>query len=214
MGYFSDFWKGGEGQTEAAFHSSAFHKFFEGYVEQKKIDPLTGRLKITRVYVAPYYVRQGSDAEWKKAKALTTLMYLLSLFLLVLSATILELDAPAKYYQCIVACSYMCAFYTLYVFIQYLSAPRKMTIGDYRRFYPALPKSCLVTSVFIFAAVAARLISAIAASNRISWELLLGFICHIGAGASMLGIYLREHDTIYGIVDNENADANGVLIQR
>lgn len=214
MGYFSEFWKGGEGQTEAAFHSSAFHKFFEGYVEQKRIDPLTGRHKITRVYVAPYYVRRGSDAEWKKAKALTSLMYLLSLFLLVLSTTMLELDTPAKIYQCIVACGYVCAFYTLYVFIQYLSAPRKMTIGNYRAFYPALPKSCLVTSIFLFAAVPARLISAILASSSVSFALLLGFLCHISAAASMLGIYLREHSTIYDTADNENASENGVLIQR
>lgn len=214
MSYFSEFWKGGEGQTEAAFHSSAFHKYFEGYVEEKKVDPATGKTRIVRTYTAPYYVRQGSDAEWKWAKVLTVCLYLLSMVLLILSATVLELESPAKYYQIFVAGGLVCAFYILYVFIQYLSAPRKMTIGNYRAFYPALHKSCLVASVFIFAAIPARLLNAILTANAVSAELILGFVCLAGSGASMLGIYLRERETIYDIVDNEQAGETGFQIRR
>lgn len=214
MGYFKEFWKGGEGQTEAAVHSGAFHKYFEGYVEQKQSDPRTGRSRIVRIYVAPYYLRRGTDAQWKQAKACSGALYLLSMVLFLLSVTVLELENPAKFYQFFIAGGFLCAFYTTYVFLHYLSAPRKMTIGVYRSFCPALERSCLVTACFLLAAVPARLLCAILAASPFTFGTLGGFVCLAGAGGAMLGIWLLEHRSVYDMVENKNADVSGFRVQR
>lgn len=214
MSFFRDFWKGGDGQTEAAVHSRAFHSYFEGYVERQRIDPRTGRRSIVRVYTAPYRVRRGSTAQWKRAKIVTALIYLLALLLFILSTSALELSAPAKLYQCIVACCYLCALYASYVFLSYLTAPRRMTVGDYRRFFPAFPKSCLVTAVFLALSFAARLLSAIWSTEPLGAKALLGFPCQLGAILLMLWIYRQEGSATYDAVENENAEETGVLIQR
>lgn len=214
MGNFKDFWKGGERQTEAAIHSSAFHKYFEGYVEQKQIDPRTGRSKIVRIYVAPYYLLQGTDAQWKQAKVRNGALYLLFMALFLLSVTVLELENPAKYYQFFIAGSFLCAFYTTYVFLHYLSAPRKMTVGTYRSFSPMLEKSCLVTACFLLAAVPARLLCAILTAAPFTLRTLGGFICLAGAGGACLGIWLLERRSVYTTAENENAGVSGFRVRR
>ena len=214
MGYFKEFWKGGEGQTEAAVHSGAFHRHFEGYVEQKQGDPRTGRSKIVRIYAAPYYLRRGTDAQWIRAKLEVAALYLLAMVLFLLSVTALELEKPEKYYQFFIAVGFMCAFYTAYVLLHYLFAPRKMTIGTYRSFCPQLQKSCLVTAFFLFAAVCARALCTVLAPVSITLYFFGGFVCLIGAGGAMLGIWLLERRSVYDTVENENASVSGFRIQR
>lgn len=214
MSFFSEYWKGGEGQTEASFHSLSYHSFFEGYVEKKELDPRTGRVKWNRIYTAPYYVRRGTDAQWKRSKLLTAALYLLSGALLFLSSTVLELTAPAKLYQCILAIGYLCAFYTLYVVIHFLAAPRKMTIGEHRAISPKLEKSSLVSSVCIFAALAARIASAALSAGSVTGRGWLGFFCLALSGASMLAINRMEHASGYETEDNPRADEHGYQVQR
>lgn len=214
MGFFKEYWKGGEGQTEAAFHSSSFHSYFEGYIEKKQIDPATGKSKIVRIYAAPYYVRSSTNADWIKVKLRATLLFLLSASLLILSSSIFELEDPAKYYQIFVAGGLICEFFLLYVFLKFLSAPRKMTIGTYRAVCPTMYRLCLASAVFIFCAIPARLVNAVLLQSRVSVSLLLGFACLAVSGASMLGLFFLEKKVVYTIEDNEHADENGFQIQR
>ena len=214
MGFFKEYWKGGEGQTEGAFHSSSFHSYFEGYIEKKQVDPATGKSKIVRIYAAPYHVRSGSDSDWMKAKLRVAVMYVLSVALLILASSVLELDVPAKYYQIFIAAGLICDFFLLYVLIKFLSAPRKMTIGTFRSFHPAICRLSIAAAVIVFCAVPARLVNVIV--NRCSADLsvLTGFLCLAGSGAAMLGLYLQERKAVYDIVDHENAEENGFQIQR
>ena len=214
MGFFKEYWKGGEGQTEAAYHSSSFHSYFEGYVEQKQTDPKTGRSKIVRIYTAPYRVRCATDARWLVEKLHTILAYLCSVALLILSATALELEEPAKYYQFFVAGSLLCDFFLLYILLRFLSSPRKMTIGDYRAIYPKLHQAARVSAIFILGAIPARLINAILIHNPLDLPLIAGFLSLAGSAAAMLHLFLREKKAVYKVEDNENADANGFLVQR
>lgn len=214
MGRFREFWTGGEGQTEAAVHSRAFHKYFEGYAERKQSDPRTGKSKIVRAYVAPYRLREGTDAQWKQAKARNGALYLLFAVLFLLSVTVLELDDPEKYYQFFIAGGFLCAFYATYVFLHYLFAPRKMTIGTYRSFHPAMEKSFLVTACFLLAAVPARLVCAILTASPFGLRTVGGFICLAGAGGACLSIWLLERRSVYITEENENADADGFRVRR
>lgn len=214
MGFFKEYWKGGEGQTEAAYHSSSFHSFFEGYVEQKQTDPKTGRTKIVRIYTAPYRVRCDTDSRWLAEKLCTLLAYLCSVTLLILAATVLELEEPAKYYQFFIAGSLICDFILLYILLRFLSAPRRMTVGDYRGICPKLYQAALVSAVLVFLAIPARLINAVLTHSRFSLTLAAGFLCLAGSGASMLWLFLREKKAVYRIEDNEQADVNGFLVQR
>lgn len=214
MGFFKEYWKGGEGQTEAAYHSSSFHSYFEGYVEQKQTDPRTGRAKIVRVYTAPYRVRCDTEARWLAEKAIAALLYLSSVILLILSATVLELAEPAKYYQLFVAGSLLCDFILLYILLRFLSAPRKMTIGDYRAVCPKLHQTALVSAVFLLLAIPARLVNAILTHNTFHLKLVAGFLCLIVSCGAMVFLFLRERKAVYRFEDNEHADENGFLVQR
>lgn len=214
MGFFKEYWKGGEGQTEAAFHSSSFHSYFEGYVEQKQTDPRTGRAKIVRIYTGPYRVRCATESRWLAEKLFTAGAYLSSVVLLILAATVLELEEPAKYYQLFIAGSLLCDFFLLYILLRFLSAPRKMTIGDYRAICPKLYQAGLVSAVFAGLAIPARLVNAILTRSRFDLTLVGGFLCLAGSAAAMLMLFLREKKAVYEIEDNENADVNGFLVQR
>lgn len=214
MGYFKEYWKGGEGQTEGAYHSSFFHSYFEGYVEQKQSDPRTGRTKIVRIYTAPYRVRCASDAQWRTTKLGTMLLYLSSVVFLILAATALELENPAKYYQLFVAGSLVCDFFLLYILFRFLSAPRKMTIGDYRAVYPKLYRMALASAVFTVLAFLARLINEILISHPINLKLIMGFFCLVGSAITMAFLFFREKNAIYNMEDNEHAEENGFQVQR
>lgn len=214
MGYFKEYWKGGEGQTEGAYHSSSFHSYFEGYVEQKQTDPRTGRAKIVRIYTAPYRVRCASDAQWRAAKLGTMLLYLSSAVFLILAATVLELENPAKYYQLFVAGSLVCDFFLLYILLRFLSAPRKMTIGDYRAVYPGLYRIALASAVFTSLAFPARLMNWILSGQPINLKCITGLLCIAASGTSMLCLFLREKKAVYNIEDNEHAEENGFQVQR
>ena len=214
MGFFKEYWKGGEGQTEGAYHSSSFHSYFEGYVEQKHTDPRTGRSKIVRIYTAPYRVRCATNARWLIAKLHTTLLYLCSVILLVLAATVLELEEPAKYYQFFVAMALVCDFFLLYKLLRFLSAPRRMTIGDYRAVYPGLHRLALVSAVFAFLALPARLVNAALSGDPMGLRLVAGFLCLAGSCAAMFFLFFREKNAVYNVEDNEHSEENGFQVQR
>ena len=214
MGFYKEYWKGGEGQTEGAYHSSSFHSFFEGYVEQKQTDPRTGRTKIVRIYTAPYRVRCASEKQWRITKLQTSLLYLCAVILLVLAATVFELENPAKYYQLFVAGSLVCDFFLLYILIRYVSSPRKLTVGDYRAVYPGLYRLALVCAVSTFLALPTRLVNVIASGQTFSVNMLMGFSCLAGSGASLLFLFFREKNAVYNVEANEHAEENGFQVQR
>jgi len=214
MVFFKEYWKGGEGQTEGAFHSSSFHSYFEGYIEKKQVDPATGRSKIVRIYAAPYHVRSGSDSDWGKAKLRAAVMYVLSVALLILSSSVLELEMPAKYYQIFIAGGLICDFFLLYVLIKFLFAPRKMTIGTFRSFHPTICRLSIAAAVIVFCAVPARLVNMLLSRCPADLSVLMGFLSLAGSGAAMLGLYLQERKALYDTVDNESAEEHGFQIQR
>ena len=214
MGYFKEYWKGGEGQTEGAYHSSFFHSYFEGYVEQKQTDPKTGRTKIVRIYTGPYRVRCTSDAQWRTTKLGTILLYVSSVVFLILAATVLELENPAKYYQLFVAGGLVCDFFLLYILLRLLSAPRKMTIGDYRAVYPGLHRMALVSAMFTSFALPARIANAMLSHQPVKLNFIMGLLCIAASGISMFCLFFREKRAAYNIEDNEHAEENGFQIQR
>lgn len=57
-------------------YNRAYHRHFEGYVEQEVCDPATGRKRIQRLYVGPYYRHKLTDKAWKKLKAAYIVLFL------------------------------------------------------------------------------------------------------------------------------------------
>lgn len=68
------------------YHSRAYHRFFEGYTEEKTMDE-TGKIRITYVYTGEYYEPVRTREQYVKDKIWTTCMSVLAAALFVFAGT-------------------------------------------------------------------------------------------------------------------------------
>lgn len=112
-------------------HSSAYHRYFEGYAERECYDE-KGKRHIERVYVGNYYRRAVSDGQHKALKAQYAVMYLLSLAVFLFAGTRDTQLNTARYVYIPVILSLVAMLCLLVTIVFNLIAPREMVIRAYR----------------------------------------------------------------------------------
>lgn len=120
------------GQRETGFrHRNYYHKHFMGYTEVRRVNA-KGRIISERHYTAPWQRHDLSDRRWVLTKlayvlgtVLTTVLFLWALVQRVPSNSAALVAAPGFLSGLLVLLLWMAVF-------TYVSAPRKMTLWEYR----------------------------------------------------------------------------------
>lgn len=120
------------GERDTGFrHRNYYHKNFMGYTEIRRVNQ-NGRIVIERCYTAPWQHHCLSDKQWVLTKVayvlgvlLTTALYLWALIQRVPSNSAVLVAAPGFLSGLLVVLLWMAVF-------TYVSAPRKMTLWEYR----------------------------------------------------------------------------------
>lgn len=111
-------------------YNKSYHRFFEGYVEKKVLDPATGKTHIERVYAGDYYHHKMDEKSWKRLKIKYILIYAWALICLVLQGIS---QSATRWYTILPIVLGMIALVWLgfYVFA-YACNPRELNIRQYR----------------------------------------------------------------------------------
>lgn len=126
------------------FHSRAYHKHFEGYVETKRTTP-SGRMRIERVYIGPRY-RQAVSGAVCAAVRIGYLALFAVMAALLVSVGLMCTEADTVWYTALPELATILALtamgYTLLV--NYLFVPRSMTVGDYKSASVSLRREAVI----------------------------------------------------------------------
>ncbi len=216
MALFHNFWAKDDSTTRSAYHSAAYHSFFEGYVERKQTDPKTGKPVIVRVYTAEYIRRSGTDRQWVCNKIMVTAVYFLILAIYLLGSMQLSLNRISKYFELLPAIGIIFYFYLFYVLIKFLIAPRKMTVGEYKAYTPGLCRAFRLIAVVSFLDVACavmELAAGLVLNGDFETGLLLSVLCYAVCSAGMFFLYHIEYNAVYDHLENESSDEGGIMIR-
>ena len=120
------------GERETGFrHRNYYHKHFMGYTEVRRVNA-KGRIVLERHYTAPWQWHNLTDGQW----VLTKLGYVLGAILTtVLFLWALAQRIPSNSAALVAVPGFLSALFLLLLWMAvfaYVSAPRKMTLWEYR----------------------------------------------------------------------------------
>lgn len=205
MGLFS--WKQ-DARTDHSWHSASFHQYFEGYTETKVTDPATGRTRIQRIYTDPYYYKDISDSKWKIEKLLYIAAFAASLVLFEI-CTAFGASNAKLYTQIPQILTTLCFLYCLYVNINYLFSPRRMTTGQYNSASVRLISAYKLIMLPIAASVLAELVYIVLPDHPDKTLALVSMAGFFISGLLCFLICRHEDSVTYKQLLNENAGVPG-----
>ena len=130
-----------EDRDTHAWHSSAYHRFFEGYQETETVDE-KGHRQIRRVYMGTVWRQALPTRRYVLLRIGYALLLILTIAALVLAGR-QEANAATAFYVVLTEMATICLLawtgYTLVV--NYLFIPREMTVHDYRASHVALSRA-------------------------------------------------------------------------
>ena len=193
------------------WHSSAYHRYFEGYTEREVVNE-KGKVKIQRVYIGDWYVR---DLDKKQRILLPVMLFLMlaaasALFVICAVQTI-----PANMTWYTAVCQFaagMCLAWNLVAWIEYIASPRKMTIGDYNSSTVRFRRSSIASVGALFLCALVLVICAFIYPEYIGAHLLCALGCGIGGGLMFVSNRI-EKNVPYKIIPNSaEPDSDSVYI--
>lgn len=138
-------------------HSSAFHRYFEGYAEHR-VPQEDGTFQIERFYVGEYYRQDLSDRGRLGIRLLYVLLFFLSVRIFVLAGV---QNTGSNLFLGTIACQIgcVCAYIGLFfILIAYLTSKREMEVRTYRETSQSLRKCTRVLCCFQCGAAAMTLV--------------------------------------------------------
>lgn len=135
-----------EDRDSGIWHSRAYHDYFEGYTE-RVAKTKKGRTKIERRYTGNWYVQALEKREAILLRVVYVALFLLAVFCIVL-AGIMQGSAGQAFYAVIPELVTLCLLARLFyvLFVNYLFAPHRMTVGEFRSSSPALKRTALYSA--------------------------------------------------------------------
>jgi hypothetical protein len=191
------------------YHSTPYHRHFEGYTEMQITEP-NGSRKITRVYTGQYYSQDMSGKHRILNRLLYAALYIaaVALFLFCASAS-----NTTWYITAAQALAVLGFFRMLYVLINYMTAPQKMEVGFYRATSGPLIKSSRITAIALWLLSLLTLIYILLHTDKnVIAELIYmaGYVC---SGVAVFLISLFESRITYNRTRSEHeTSGNGVEI--
>ena len=182
-------------------HKSYYHKNFQGYTEIRRVNE-KGRITIERRYTAPWQRHRLTDGQWVLTKAgyvlgtlLSTVLFLWALSRRVPSNSAALAAAPGFLSGLLMLLLWMAVF-------TYVSAPRKMTLWEYRSGKSKIERFTRLASAAILATVAAKVIY-ICVWMDFSWEgEIPGLLALTVSAAPPVVIFLVERRMNYEELEN------------
>lgn len=202
--------------NDSRAHSNAYHRFFAGYTEAKKIKPGGSGYTIERVYTGQYYQR----AMGRRKSLLLKLLYVaivVSVIILFLSAASARVQTNSLWYVAlwealsIAFLVWMCTGIGNYIF-----SPEKMTVYEYNSSSGRIKKASLYTSI---ALLGTGLVSALwlgyNAKQIIAFDEIVPCIIKLFASAALVFILNRIESIVKyeKTLSEMSGKVNGVEIQ-
>lgn len=192
------------GERDTGFrHKSYYHKNFQGYTEIRRVNE-KGRISIERRYTAPWQRHRLTNMQWVLTKAAYMLGVLLStvLFLWALAQRI-----PSNSAALVAVPGFLSALLMLLLWMAvftYVSAPRKMTLWEYRSGKSKIERFTRLASAALLLTVAAKVIY-ICVWMDFSWEGEIASLLALAvAVVPPVLIFLFERRMDYEELENTN----------
>lgn len=193
------------GERETGFrHRNYYHKHFMGYTEIRRVNE-RGRIVIERCYTAPWQHHNISDKRWVLTKLayvlgalITSALYLWALVQRVPSNSAALVAAPGFLSGLLMVLLWMAVF-------AYVSAPRKMTLWEYRSGKGKIERYTRLAAAAILLTVIAKIVF-ICVWMDFHWEgEILPTVVLAIAALPLIGVYIAEHKMDYDEIRNENS---------
>lgn len=201
----------GDGQS-AAFHSRSYHRHFEDWAEVQHTDE-NGRVHIERVYVGTYYISALSRQKLTLMKAGYILAWMLALALFIVGAVQQTEINSLWYVTAFEAAATACMFWMLIALINYMTAPGKKTVNDYRSSSLAVRYSSAVAGGALILTAASALVWKLIHLHDGSGNHWLIIMLFILAGGLCFGMNRIENRVPYTeILSDQDAPEGSIVI--
>ena len=183
--------------------SSAFHNYFDGYAEI--MEPADNRrgFKVSRVYMASFFQADMSDRRWTAQKLLYSVLFLLAAAGLAVAAW---RDTPCNYvWYCTLpqALSFGSLALLLISLINYIAAPRKLKLRDYKQGVRRLQLFSLLAAVCPAVTAAGAAVAFFLYRDLVqSGDVILVFGGCCVSAASCAAIHYLEKRVQYDVISN------------
>lgn len=179
-------------------YNRAYHRHFEGYVEQETCDPATGRKRIQRLYVGPYYRHKLTDKAWKKLKAAYVLLFFWSAACLVVQG--FSSSTNVWYLVVPLALGLLAVVWVGFSVVSYALNGRELEIRQYRD--RELLKASAMAGVLCFGLLAAGQTAWMILRREVFPYAILCTALDAAAAAGLYLLYRTERDMAYTKRDN------------
>lgn len=195
------------------FHSHFYHRQFEGYTEYKRPNE-KGKMKIVRVYTGQYYRPDLSIGHRRLLRAVYLVLFLIMLGCFIVGAS---LDTEVNYNiytNIIIAATVPAAFWMAIALVNYLAAPEKLKIPEYKSGPVRLKTAsmvCFVLSLMRFLSLA---LYCLCIKGALTSGDLTAMIYALICAAAMILINRIENKVVYeSVINPVKPERDGIEIQ-
>lgn len=184
-----------EKKTRRDFHRAAYHRHFEGYSEYEVVDA-KGYTRIQRVYTGMYYTHPLEKKQRAFLKAALTALWMAAVALFVLGAMQSGAGNNEWYVNVWQVGDVVGLAWAFFGLFNYLTVPRKMTIGDWRSSSQKLKHGSVFAAVFLWITALMVLLDLILSAANVGTHLLCvgGFLF---SGFCMIAEWFLEDRIVY-----------------
>jgi hypothetical protein len=194
---------GGDLANESFRFSTSYHSFFAGYAEYR-VPRKNGRgTRIERIYVAPYYEQDVSDARWMQYKVVYLSLYAAAVLSYLTGALNPDAIGNRTVWAAIPGLlSAFALFIELTLLVETITRKRKMTIGEYQSGPVRLDYWSAIAAALLVVTAAAGIVCAVITDTNIVEGLTSGLLTAVSAGAVWM-LHKLENDMSYRRVPND-----------
>ena len=182
---------------------NSYQRHFEDYI-MRPVLHADGKTVNERIYIGDYYRHDISDSSWRRRKVIYILIYVVTAVLFALESARSLPSNETKYCAVLQLICIVALIRMLYILMLYITAPRRLTIGEYKESIRPLRKNALVMAAALVLLVPALVISLIISRDILE---VSGMIIYAAAAACMYGMYYIEDRTVYKKEENPEARA-------
>lgn len=184
-----------EKKTRRDFHRASYHRHFEGYSEYEVVDE-KGYTRIRRVYTGMYYTHPLEKRRRILLKAVFSVLWLVAVVLFVLGAMQSGAGNNRWYVSIWQVGDVVGLAWALFGLFNYLTVPRKMTIGDWRSSSQKLKHGSLFAAVFLWVTAIMILLDLILSAVNTGMHMLCA-VCFLFSGICMIAEWFFENKIVY-----------------
>ncbi len=197
-----------------SYHSSSFHKYFEGYSETKVPKQNGKGYKIVRTYTGIYYQHNLNDFRWILLKISYGILFALAALLWAVSG-MSRIDSNMESYVAVmVALSAMAFLWLFYKMIFYLASKRNLTAGSYHDCIE-IQRPSILAGIGMLLTTLMKVIFLANHPASFSMKEVYSILEALASSACCISIYKIEKTMVYIHKKNPNkTEGEGVEIER